>query len=282
MEEVIKYKEGQTILKVGDIVCFNNGDKKVIRYISSNHYVEFSDASKCDLLIYEDMIKGIISTKKEVSAISLDIPTKDIDPLYEYRKVMYQDKKRFFKEDMKYIPKECFKSDITKIKEELKRRGITKLIHFSPVWNTRSILEHGLLSRKELENKNIRYCYTDINRMDNLLDFISLSISKENISMKINKMINNHICSSGVEIFEIDPSILYEHIEDVIYCSTNAARKDSSIYMDFGYQGFKELFNPLTDSKYTNSESAEILIRGHIDKKYIIGHYYLPCINTLQ
>ena len=239
MEEVIKYKEGQTILKVGDIVLFNDLSRKVIKYIEANHFVEFKDASKCDLLIYEDMIKGIISSNRDISPISIDIPTKDIDPLYEYRKVMYQDKKRFFKNIMHDIPKDLFKDDIDRIKKELKRRGITKLIHFSPVWNTRSILEHGLLSRKELENRNIKYCYTDNNRMDNLLDFISLSISKENASFKYNKMINNHICSSGVEIFEIDPSILYENIEDVIYCSTNAARKDSSIYMDFGYEGFR-------------------------------------------
>ena len=215
-------------------------------------------------------------------------PTKDINSMvkamveaktyrlsFNYIKNRYGDD--FLKEIVCKLPLSFFASDIINIKNEILKRKISILVHFTPIKNTYSIINNGILSRKQLEKKSIKAVYTDSNRLDGFLDYISISITRENYKMLRYKFFQDSIVDDGAEIFEIDPAILYEHPECVIYCNCNAAKGDAASHRSFGYEGFKSMFE--SDSIYPNNSNmptdvqSEILFKGCIDKKYIKKHY---------
>ncbi len=82
--------------------------------------------------------------------------------------------------DCKLYSKMCDKLDIMKC---IEKRKIKKLIHFTSVSNLESILKKGLLSREMLEEKNIKFECTDMQRYDGRKDCISLSIEYPNFKM---------------------------------------------------------------------------------------------------
>ena len=175
---------------------------------------------------------------------------------------------RFLKDLAPYIPKEYYLEDVSKIRSEIRRRGITKLIHFSPVSNVQSILSNGLLSRSEMQRMGIDFEFTDDIRRDGFSDAICLSISDLNWMMLWSKDVR------AVEVFEIDPEILLDMPECAVYCNCNAAKGNAEEHMRMGYKGFSSMFSS-EDLETPNpiDVQAEILFRGKIDKRYIMNHY---------
>ena len=182
--------------------------------------------------------------------------------------------------------------DRSNIAKEIKRRGITKLVHFTSEDNLASILKMGgILSRKELEkHPNIKYSITDKNRYDDELNGISISITKPNeymLDYKIRKgLIKNPY------IIDIRPELLLDPDINFLFCESNAARRDKnkgSFYRDFvqmfqedepvrNSRGYIRTLNReylyLDDNLPTDAQ-AEILVEGKIPVKYIIGaHKY--------
>lgn len=171
------------------------------------------------------------------------------------------------------------------IKDFLDERNIKYLIHFTDTENIESIKKYGILSVQELKNRNIAFKYNDENRMDNKLDYISLSIST------INRWLINNFISSGKlndpSIIYIDASILYKEINTHrYYCDRNAAagscQKSSNI--DGLINMFPEnlQYQTTTNSFYYDREydmrkeneptdiQAEILYNNRVDPKYIV------------
>ena len=64
-----------------------------------------------------------------------------------------------------------------------KLRGIKFFVHFTRIENLPSISEHGLLTRKNLDKNSVNYRFNDNNRMDNIINSLSLSITFPNYKM---------------------------------------------------------------------------------------------------
>jgi hypothetical protein len=81
-----------------------------------------------------------------------------------------------------YIPK-WKREQREKIRAEAQNRGIKYVVHFTQLNNVPIILQHGLLSRRELSKRGIPHLVNDENRFDEALEAISLSISFPNYRM---------------------------------------------------------------------------------------------------
>jgi hypothetical protein len=107
------------------------------------------------------------------------------------------------------------------IRRICEERGVDELVHFTNILNLENIIRYGLLSRKEIETKGIRYYFNDSKRLENMSHAICLSISFPNY-----KMFSKYMRAGKFLIISLDKSILWELI--CIFCPTNAAQKNIS------------------------------------------------------
>lgn len=233
-------------------------------YLNNHSQIDFN--MYFDLLWSKNDIESILTVMIEAQQHNLS---------FEYIRHKYHDD--FLKNIICRLPKTFFQNDIFLIKKEIERRKIKTLVHFTPISNTQSIVKNGILSKNKLKKNKIEAMYTDENRFDGYLDYISVSITKENAKMFWDKMFNSPVMENGAEIFEIDPSILYECPERIIYCKCNAAKKDAYKYRNYGIHGLKSMFESFdlfpNESNIPTDIQSEILFKGHIDRKYIKNHY---------
>lgn len=127
----------------------------------------------------------------------------------------------------------------TKIRNAARRRGITSLYHFTPSANLESILVHGLVSRRVLDEHQVAYTYTDGWRNDGQPDAVSLSIHDINRSMLSQKLRNSR-CTWV--ILEVDASVLWTH--PCRFCWVNAASSEIVNHSGFigGPWAFEKMF----------------------------------------
>lgn len=104
------------------------------------------------------------------------------------------------------------------IKNICRQRGISAAVHFTRIENLSSILDQGLLSRVELQKRNIRAIYNDAQRLDGYPNAICLSISFPNYRMFYRYRVNSQ---SKWVVIALDASVLWE--KDCAFCITNAA-----------------------------------------------------------
>ncbi len=212
----------------------------------------------------------------------------------EEEKEMYDSLRQMFAKYDKNITSFIKMDDIDRsnLAKEIKRRGITKLVHFTSEDNLASILKMGgILSRKELDkHPGVEYSITDYNRFDEELNGISISITRPN-----EYMLNYKIRKGLIEnpyIIDIRPELLLDPDMKFLFCESNAARKDKhkgSFYKDFlrmfqddepvrnskGYITSAERKYLYLDDNLTTDIQAEILVECKIPMKYIIGaHKY--------
>jgi len=64
-----------------------------------------------------------------------------------------------------------------------KSRGIEFFVHFTRIENLHGIAEHGLLTRQNLDKMSVDYSYNDSQRLDNLTNSLSLSVTFPNYKM---------------------------------------------------------------------------------------------------
>ena len=67
------------------------------------------------------------------------------------------------------------------IQKIIQERQIKRLVHFTDVWNSFFIGKYGILSIEELKKRNLRHIANDQYRLDNMPNFISLSITNINL-----------------------------------------------------------------------------------------------------
>ena len=186
------------------------------------------------------------------------------------------------------------KSDYIVFQNEIKRRGIKCLVHFTETINLLSILENKrIYSRAKLEKLRIEHHdildYIEFNdkiRLDELKDFINLSISFPNFFLfsrfreKINWAYINWC------VIKVDPKYIYakETLFSVSNAASNASRFQYHITGD--YQKFFMLFKDklsITNSyntkinnrlnlldKFPTDVQAEVLVKDQIEYSDII------------
>jgi hypothetical protein len=160
----------------------------------------------------------------------------------------------------------------------LKNRNITRLVHFTPADNLESILENGMLSRLYMDENGFDYWYTDENRLDGKLNYISNSITFPNYKMFWSK--RNEDKDTDWIVLSIDSDILVDKFDTEFY-RKNAAANDPLKYkyeptsndaLEFMF--YPEDRDPNIPTNYTTDPQAEVLIKDDIDTSYI------TCIDT--
>lgn len=160
-----------------------------------------------------------------------------------------------------------------RIREIVEERGIQRLVHFTPVVNIESVLRHGLFSQRQLKERKIAFMVVDPLRLDERLDFISLSISRPNSAMLRRKDIEKKDVEDWV-IVDLHPRLLWEL--DCLFAPTNAAsrsvrsRKDEELRTP---EALAALFEgprpPDLPPECPTDQQAEVLVRDHVPPSYI-------------
>jgi len=135
------------------------------------------------------------------------------------------------------------KSDFTSIERLIRRRGITKLFHFTHVSNLGSILEEGIRPRLELfkSSKNYEQCEPD--RYDGFLEGFSVSLTKPNAFLfsqkskeKTFKLVVLEIAANSL----LTQSFVAFPTNAASSTSTDGVKKKPERYL--GFQGISGLF----------------------------------------
>lgn len=147
--------------------------------------------------------------------------------------------------------------------EFLKSRGVTELIHFTPINNLPNILKEGLVPRKILEDKGADFIWLDAYRHDGK-NHINLSISNPNIKMFYSYRKPNDL---DFVVLTLDPSLVSQY--HCTYTTTNAASNtamSSSVEELFSGnrpEGFQD--------NWTTDNQAEVLVEETISPEYILS-----------
>jgi hypothetical protein len=111
------------------------------------------------------------------------------------------------------------KTDASTIAAALRRHRRSSLFHWSPTSAVPSVLEHGLLPRRELDARGIAYAPHGYGRVGKEVDFAGHVVAS---FMPQWGMMRGE--SGPMAIFEIDAAIA--SIEGAFYCPENTARND--------------------------------------------------------
>ncbi len=155
----------------------------------------------------------------------------------------------------------------------IKSRGIGHIYHLSPIANTKSILEYGILSREFANLISLPIIATDPLRLDGELDKISASISFPNYKMRYTLEKRDRLT---LTMYDISPRLLLTKLDTQFY-HTNAA---NAIFYDINKSiltknealiGMFSENNRDTNlhSRFTTDPQAEILVDHSIPKQYI-------------
>lgn len=145
--------------------------------------------------------------------------------------------------------------DIAFLRDE---RGVERFVHFTPVDNLASILTHGLLTRKQLEDNDISHAYTDDNRFEGI-DVINLSITNPNIRMFYRK---RKEVPSSFAVISIDPSVLCCKDVEYRFTTENAAsRRAQPCNAHELFAGARPTF---FQPNWPTNNQSELLIKGSV------------------
>jgi hypothetical protein len=134
-------------------------------------------------------------------------------------------------------------ADFTSIERLIRRRGITKLFHFTHVNNLNSILEEGIKPRLELSNSSIKYEECDPDRHDGFLEGFSVSLTKPNTFLFSSKSIEKAFKLVVLEIAAnslLTQSFVAFPTNAASSTSTDGVKKSPQRYL--GFQGLSRLF----------------------------------------
>lgn len=276
-EQKRKENEIREIVNFINIAINNNDFEKAIELFQNN----YKNIAKYNVDLYSNILKRI-EIIKQINSLKLAFNN------YDLKKAIYLFENNFLDisiYDCKLYSKMCDKLDIMKC---IEKRKIKKLIHFTSVSNLESILKKGLLSREMLEEKNIKFEYTDMQRYDGRKDCISLSIEYPNFKMlnfKKKQLGNDY----AVIVLNAKSILLDDNKKYYLY--VNAANSNATYWLEkeelAKSKYLDEMFkNKVVDKKcfYDRSEripsyiptnpQAEILYSGMIDCKNILEIHF--------
>ena len=167
-------------------------------------------------------------------------------------------------------------------RDEIKRlaeaRGIALLLHFTKFPNLKGIVDRGLLSRAEVDERGLDAQRSDQWRLDGDDHATSLSISDINREMFSAKRKKDP--SAVWAVLVLQPSILWTH--ECRFCYRNAAHKDLIECRKFrgGPWGFASMFEnqpPASSSHLPTRYDAEVQVRERIAPELIMGVHINRC-----
>jgi hypothetical protein len=173
------------------------------------------------------------------------------------------------------------------VETEARRRGISRLVHYTRIENLPLILEHGLLPRAEIESDG-RFAvrFNDSDRADRRRDCSCLSIQKINYLMFWEQS-RYRFPQAEWCILHFDVSLLWK--QKSIFCQTNAASSGAVRRAEeFGWagDGLARMFDDPVQTRRgivtrsslmrgglpgneTSDPQAEVLVEGRISQDFI-------------
>lgn len=112
----------------------------------------------------------------------------------------------------------------SRIRTIVEQRGIMELFHFTREENVTSIHRNGLLSRRQLDSRELRYSFSDDQRLDRHLDASSLSISFPNFKMFYRCRMKPDNVEARWAVIGFSASVMWER--PCAFFPTNAAHHD--------------------------------------------------------
>jgi len=141
------------------------------------------------------------------------------------------------------------------VRSLIAEKEIKYLMHFTRVENLKSILNHGLLPRCDLDQESVQYVATDPSRFDRHKDAINLSVSFPNSSMFFTKRRN---MGGDWVVLMIRPEVMVS--EPCYFYPSNAASRCFSPCEDRSRaEDFKKMF-----SKKVLNNQGEIVKRKYL------------------
>ncbi|MBR1702529.1 MAG: DUF4433 domain-containing protein [Lachnospiraceae bacterium] len=177
-------------------------------------------------------------------------------------------------------------TDKRQIIEDARNRGMQYCVHFTNAKNLPNILKYGILSKDDLENREIEYCYNDSFRLDGLEDAVSVSVSFPNYKMFYPLHCNDSNNEWVVLLLDAEKVLKL----NCAFCYTNAANAAiSSLPLEerMSLSAFEAMFAEKQEG-YTRRDmelaaneptdpQAEILVFDPIPVTAIIGAMFKDC-----
>ncbi|KRQ86502.1 hypothetical protein ABG79_01711 [Caloramator mitchellensis] len=250
------------------------------KYIESNRFNKHIYNTMVDLCNFEDIKNNNINLEIIKGKIKMETKSANGNEAAEQISIFEPDKSKLIVDN---------KKEQEKIKEIIERRKIKHLIHFTRIENLSSILENGLMPISILFDKEICYIGNDRNRLDEMLDCISCSVTFPNYKLFFAFRLKEP--SAKWVVIAISKDILFSTNNTAYFCSTNAAALIPKIRKEIYTKAerLEDMFcdnytakngkiiqrrSLQIDDNYTTDPQAEILISGIIDYKYIDYIYF--------
>lgn len=160
------------------------------------------------------------------------------------------------------------------------QRGVECLLHFTPLPNLASVVEHGILSREAQLAKEASGYTSSAHRLDENHSATSISVSAINHDMFASKRKDSG--RSDWAVLFLSPEILWTH--PCRFYARNAARREMRDHRGFlgGPWAFQEMFSESTTrvgsreehglpSVLTTHPDAEVQVFGSISPSLILG-----------
>jgi hypothetical protein len=160
----------------------------------------------------------------------------------------------------------------------LVEKNIKYFYHFTNISNLESILMNGICNRRYMNDNDIKYFFSDKERLDNQINCVSLSLNTINKSMLISK---SNTFSNDWIIFEIDgEKVIKQFYNKIYYCKYNAASPSVINMLNKNKIFLKSLdaFNNMFDENNKPHPQCELLLEGNIKFDYVTRIY----VNSLQ
>ena len=266
------HKEGHLKMNMTSYKVDTKGFKARVNYKING---DILSCEISDFFIVNEMLYGIVKYNNRPITAPVNIQNKIKNNIIELRnyagditdyiKCLTGNKKKTHAEH--HI--EDKKEEITNF---LKNNHIEYLVHFTPVKNLKSILEHGICSNKYCNEHGIEYIPTDVDRFHGYTDFVSLSVSFPNYKMFYKK---RQTMDEDFVVLLIDSSVLNLYgPNERMFSNKNAASNNSK--KGGSLANLKQMFErPELREKlglkenYTTDPQAEILLKGRIPAEYI-------------
>ena len=172
---------------------------------------------------------------------------------------------------------------VKEIKRIVRDRKIDLLCHFTRLENLTGILRNGLLSRKTLRDRHMRFCVVDHERLDGCPDGVCLSVSFPNYMLFYSKRVSyfreEQVNHSQWVVLLLDARILWEL--ECEFCQANAAsnvERSISRWERRKPESLEKMFTDFDDIKrsrlnlpcsFPTNPQAEVLVFGQIPAVYI-------------
>ena len=257
-------------------------------------YIDFITKSQKYLKEYDkENLKKLINEYHQFS--------RNIIPKY-YSKEFLEPLGKMFVENyievLKFINKKDFNE---KAKEEVSfkkiviEKKIESLFHFTTEKNLLSILDNGIVPVNMHVSMNIYSEHNDHQRMDNKLDYSSISISFPNYKLFWNFREIYKNTNWGVLL--ISPDLLFSESNYFLFYDKNAASGPNNLKSEKElntFNSFKNMFGPYKENKdkivereeldipdnYTTNPQAEILVKGIISPSFIREVHFYEDVNN--